>query len=355
MSTPAKNKAAPSRSCWRRLWPWLNGALTAVLLIGGIYYLAQTIHFADVLAAVREANGRFIALGLLIFGINGCLKAWRWRVLLSPDKPGQIRYTAVFWAIWLGQFVNTVLPFLRLGEIGRAYAINQQIGISKTQAVSTMLIEKSLELILLGFTVLLLLPFAALPPNTEQIGLLLAIIAALFLLAMGLVTVQTERVIHLLRRILAPFPAKVQAWLNRHLLSGLAGLAALRNRRSVQAIGLASILITSLDIALPYTLFFAFDLPLSLTVAVLINVAVGLVTTPPTAPGELGIFEAAVFFVLAQVGQTAVLGTAVIISYAIIFHLCTLLPKLVLGGLAAVQTNWSWQQLNEPTDRSSTF
>ena len=197
MSTPAKNKAAPSRSCWRRLWPWLNGALTAVLLIGGIYYLAQTIHFADVLAAVREANGRFIALGLLIFGINGCLKAWRWRVLLSPDKPGQIRYTAVFWAIWLGQFVNTVLPFLRLGEIGRAYAINQQIGISKTQAVSTMLIEKSLELILLGLTVLLLLPFAALPPNTEQIGLLLAIIAALFLLAMGLVTVQTERVIHL--------------------------------------------------------------------------------------------------------------------------------------------------------------
>ena len=211
-----------------------------------------------------------------------------------------------------------------------------------------MLIEKSLELILLGLTVLLLLPFAVLPPNTEQLGLLLAIVAALFLLVMGLVTSQTARVIRLLQRLLAPFPEKIQGWVNRHLISGLAGLVALRNRRSVQAIGLSSLLITSLDIALPYTLFFAFTLPLNLGVAVLINVAVGLVTTPPTAPGELGIFEAAVLFVLAQLGQTEALGTAVIVSYAIVFHLCTLLPKLVLGGLAAVQTNWSWQRLNAP-------
>ena len=259
-----------------------------------------------------------------------------------------MRYTAVFWAIWLGQFVNTVLPFLRLGEIGRAYAINQQMGTSKTQAVSTMLIEKSLELILLGLTVLLLIPFAVLPPNTEQVGLFLAIIATLFLLGMGVVTSQTERVIALLQRILTPFPQRLKQWVNRHLILGLAGLAALRSRRSLQAVGLSSILITSLDIALPYTLFFAFALPLSLSVAVLINVAVGLVTTPPTAPGELGIFEAAVFFVLAQVGQTEVLGTAVIISYAIVFHLCTLLPKIVLGSLAAGQTNWSWRRLSAP-------
>ena len=345
-STEAEPAAAPSR--WRRAWPWINGILTAVLLIGGIWYLARTIEFTDIRDALRAANGRFILLGLLIFVSNGSLKAWRWRVLLAPDEPQSIQYTAVFRAIWLGQFVNSILPFLRLGELGRAYAINQQIDYSKVQAISTMLIEKSLELILLGLTVLLLLPFAMLPPNTEQLGLLLAIVAALFLLVMGLVTSQTARVIRLLQRLLAPFPEKIQGWVNRHLISGLAGLVALRNRRSVQAIGLSSLLITSLDIALPYTLFFAFTLPLNLGVAVLINVAVGLVTTPPTAPGELGIFEAAVLFVLAQLGQTEALGTAVIVSYAIVFHLCTLLPKLVLGGLAAVQTNWSWQRLNAP-------
>jgi uncharacterized protein (TIRG00374 family) len=319
------------------------------LLIGGVWYLGRTIAFADVGAALLAADGRFIGLGLLIFIGNGSLKAWRWRVLLEPNDPGTVRYTAVFRAIWLGQFINTVLPFLRLGEIGRAYAINQQIGISKTQAVSTMLIEKSLELILLGLTVLLLIPFAVLPPNTEQVGLLLAIIATLFLLGMGIVTSQTERVITLLHRIMVPLPEKMQVWLNHHLILGLDGLAALRSRRSLQGVGLSSVLLTSLDIALPYTLFFAFALPLGLSVAVLINVAVGLVTTPPTAPGELGIFEAAVFFVLAQVGQTDALGTAVIVSYAIVFHLCTLLPKIILGSLAAMQTNWSWRRLSTPS------
>ncbi|WP_420627944.1 lysylphosphatidylglycerol synthase transmembrane domain-containing protein [Candidatus Leptofilum sp.] len=329
----------------RSRWLWLNWGITAVLLIGGVYYLAQTVEFADIGAALRAADGRFIALGLLIFITNGSLKAWRWRVLLSPDEPGQIRYTAVFWAIWLGQFVNSVLPFMRLGELGRAYAINQQIDISKTQAVSTMLIEKSIELIMLGLTVLLLIPFAVLPPHTEQIGLLLAMVAAVFLVGMSFVTSQTERVIALLKKITVRLPEKMQQWINRRLILGLDGLAALRHRRSLQAIGLSSVLIVCLDIALPYTLFLAFALPLGLGTAVLINVAVALVTTPPTAPGELGIFEAAVFFVLAQVGQTEVLGTAVIVSYALVFHLCTLLPKFVLGGLAAVQTNWSWRQI----------
>ncbi|GJM43117.1 MAG: hypothetical protein DHS20C20_33990 [Ardenticatenaceae bacterium] len=329
----------------RNLWLWFNWGLTAVLLIGGSYYLSQTIDFADIGEALRVANGRFILLGLIIFITNGSLKAWRWRVLLSPEQPENMRYTAVFWAIWLGQFVNSVLPFMRLGEIGRAYAINQQVGVSKTQAVSSMLIEKSVELILLGLTVLLLIPFAVIPPNTEQVGLLLAIVAAVFLVGMGVITTQTARVIVLLQRMTSIFPDKVQQWVNRRLILGLDGLAALRHRQSLQAITLSSILIICFDIALPYTLFFAFELPFSLSVAVLINVAVALVTTPPTAPGELGIFEAAVYFVLAQVGQSEVLGTAVIVSYAVVFHLCTLLPKLMLGGLAAVQTNWSWRQM----------
>lgn len=343
----SKPAALPSR--WRRFWPWLNGGVTAVLLIGGIWYLSRTIDFADIGNALLAADGRFILLALLIFVLNGSIKAWRWQVLLAPDEEKRVPYTAVFWAIWLGQFVNTLLPFLRLGEIGRAYAINQQIGFSKVQAVSTMLIEKSLELIFLGLTVLLLIPFAALPPNTKQLGIFLAIAATLFLLGMAIVTTQTERVIQLLHRLLAPFPSVVKKWFDQHLLSGLNGLAALRSGRSLRTVGFLSILITSLDIALPYVLFFAFALPLSFSVAVLINVAVALVTTPPTAPGELGVFEAAVFFVLAQMGQAEALGTAVIVSYAIVFHLCTLLPKIALGSLAAVQTKWSWQRLSTPS------
>ncbi len=349
MPTQPDNKPTAVPVSKRKVWRWLNGIITAVLLVGGLWYLSRHIDFGDIWQALRAADGRFIIAALLIFILNGSLKAWRWRVLLAPDEEVRLPYAAVFWAIWLGQFVNTVLPFMRLGEIGRAYAINQQINYSKVQAISTMLIEKSLELILLGLTVLMLIPFAVLPPNAERLGVFLAIATTLFLVGMGIVTSQSNRVTWLLKYLLAPFPTRVKLWFDRHLLSGLNGLAALRSRRSLLAVGLSSMLITTLDIALPYTLFFAFSLPLNFSVAVLINVAVALVTTPPTAPGELGIFEAAVFFVLSQVDQAEVLDTAVIISYALIFHLCTLLPKVLFGGLAAVQTNWTWRQLNAST------
>lgn len=340
-----ENEQPAATSRWRKAWPWINGGITAVLLVGGVWYLAKTMHFSDIQQAIAAADGRLIGLALLIFTLTGSLKAWRWRVLLAPtsDKDEAVPYTAVFWAIWLGQLINTVLPFLRLGEIGRAYAINQQIGYSKTQAVSTMLIEKSMEIIFLGFILLLLIPLAILPASAQQLGLVLGLTAALLLLGMTLVTFQTARVIGLLNVVLKRLPAKVAHWFNRQLIAGLKGLSALRSKRSLGSIVLASLLITLLDITIPYTLFHAFALPFGFTVAVLINVAVALVTTPPTAPGELGIFEAAVLFVLAQIGQEE---TAVIFSYALVFHLCTLIPKIVLGSLAAVRTRWQWRNLN---------
>lgn len=330
----------PSR--WRRWWPWFNGGLTAVLLIGGVWYLSQTITLAELQAALAAANGWLILLGLLIFVGNGSLKAWRWQSLLAPKDTGEMPYTAVFWAIWLGQFINSVLPFLRLGEIGRAYAINHLTGYSKTQAVSTMLIEKSVEVIFLGFTVILLIPFAALPPSAAQLGLVLALVAIMILVGLALITYKTDWLIRALQNVLRFFPEKLAHWLNRRVVSGLKGLAALQHGRSLRATLITSVAIICLDIALPYTLILAFALPLGLWVAVLLNVAVALVTTPPTAPGELGIFEAAVLFVMAQVGQA---DTAVLFSYALVFHLCTLLPKLILGSVAALQTKWSWRGL----------
>lgn len=346
MSTHPESKPTATPSRWRKFWPWINGGLTAVLLIGGIWYLSRTIAFADIGQAFLAADGRFILLALLIFILNGSVKAWRWRVLLAPDEEDGVPYTAVFWAIWLGQFVNTVLPFLRLGEIGRAYAINQQIGYSKIQAVSTMLIEKSLEFILLGLVLLLLVPLAILPSNFDQLGIILALTATILLLGMGLVTYKTDQIAKRLQQLFKHFPTKAESWFNHRLISGLNGLSALHSKRGIQAIVLSSLLITFLDIFVPYVLFFAFSLPLDFVTAMLINVAVALVTTPPTAPGELGVFEAAVFFVLAQVGQAESLATAVIVSYAVVFHLCTLLPKIALGSLAAAQTKWSWQRLS---------
>ena len=78
----------------------------------------------------------------------------------------------------LGFYVNIVLPFLRLGEIARAYALNYQTGMSKIQSISTLVVEKVLEAVFLGLTVVALIPFLVLSVTEQESnpGLLLGIV-----------------------------------------------------------------------------------------------------------------------------------------------------------------------------------
>jgi uncharacterized protein (TIRG00374 family) len=313
------------------------------LLTGGIWYLSRTIDFADIGQALLAADGRFILLALLIFILNGGLKAWRWRVLLAPDAEEHIPYAAVFWAIWLGQFVNVILPFLRLGEISRAYAINHQAGFSKVRALSTIIIEKSVELIMLGLLVLVLLPILALPENMQSTGLTFLLIAGVVVAGLGVVAYQTSWVIAQLQRLFQLLPQTIEARLSQLLIGGLEGLASLRSRSAVGRLLISSVLLVLLGLLTPFLLFQAFQIPLGLAEAAVVDSALSLTTSAPSTPGQLGIFEGTVVLVLYQFGQT---NQALTVSYAVAFHLVVLLPKILLGGLAASRTNWRWQQNN---------
>ena len=340
MPTPPKAELTSPSSSWRKLWPWLNGAITLALLGGGIWYLSRTIDFNDIQTALLAADGRFILLGLFIFILNGSIKAWRWQVLLAPDKEEPVPYTAVFWAIWLGQFVNTILPFLRLGEISRAYVIDRQTKIGKVRALSTMVIEKSLELIMLGLLLLIVLPILALPQNIRDSGLTLLLIAFGAVIGLGTTAYRANWVSMQLQRLFRLFPDSIEKRLTSLLIGGLEGLASLRSRSALTRLLASSIMLILLSLATPFVLFQAFHIPLGLAEAAVVDSALTLTTSAPSTPGQLGIFEGTVVLILQQFGQS---NQAINISFAVVYHLIVLLPKILLGGVAASRTNWQWQ------------
>jgi uncharacterized protein (TIRG00374 family) len=338
---PSQTNQELSRSRWRNYWPWINVGLTAVLLAGGVWYLSGKIDFADIQQALLVANGRYILLALAAVTLSGTVKTWRWRVLLAPDNEKSIPFTALFWAIWLGQLVNTILPFMRVGEFGRAYALNQQTNFSKMQAISTVVIEKSLDLILLGLTLLLLIPLIALPKTVAQSGIVLAGVALILLLGLGLVATQTAVVLRFSRWILGKFPVTVQHRIFPWIISGLEGLSSLRKSGAIGKLLGLSVLTTLIAISIPLLLFRALSIDsLGSVAAIILNAGITLVSTPPTTPGELGIFEGTVIFLLDQLDFT---NGAVAVSYAIIYHIVVLLPKIVWGSIAVSRTKWSWQ------------
>lgn len=337
MSRPPKVAASSQRNLRARF----SLGLTAVLLIGGLWYLSRTIDFADVQRAIASANGWYILLALAVFVLNGSLKAWRWRVLLVPDREKNVPFAAVFWAIWLGQFVNNVVPFLRLGEISRAYAIHQQTGLGKVRSLSTIVVEKSLELIMLGLLLLVLLPIFALPDAWQSSSQSLLLIAAVSLIGLTFIAYKTSFVIAQLRRLFGLLPRGLEERLDRLLISGLEGLASLRSGTAVLRLLGSSVLLMILSLLTPFLLFQAFSLPLGIAEAAVVDSALSLTTSAPSTPAQLGIYEGTVVVVLSQFGQ---IDQAVAFSFAVVYHLLVLLPKFVLGGLAAQRTNWRWQQ-----------
>ncbi|MEZ4645581.1 MAG: lysylphosphatidylglycerol synthase transmembrane domain-containing protein [Chloroflexota bacterium] len=157
-----KQERPSSRSTSRKLFSWLNVLLGIILVGWGLWYIAREITFSEIAKAMSVANIPLILLAFLVVLFTQAIKAWRWQLLFFP-KESNLTFSAAFWAVMLGQFVNTAVSFLRLGELARIYALYQQTKISKIRSLGTLVLEKTLELITLVVTLAVLIPFVVVP------------------------------------------------------------------------------------------------------------------------------------------------------------------------------------------------
>lgn len=335
------NGEAAAGESWRRYLPWLNLGLTVALVVAGLWYLSSRVSLAAVGAGLLEASMGYVALAVAIMVLTIVLKAWRWQLMFASQRP-PVRFGASFWATSLGQYVNLVIPFLRLGEVARLYALNQESGTSGGRALGTLVVEKTLELIFFGLTILFILPFVILPDYVEQPGALVLILPLALLAALYLLAYQTDRVIRLWRAVISPLPQRLQAWLLKLAVAGLEGLATLRDRRLSLWLLLLSLIIAVLAVALPYVLFPALNLPLTLLDAALIHVVVSIAIAPPSTPAKIGVFNGAAALMLWQFGLT---DEAAIASYAILLYLVVVVPQIILGIVAASRSKWRWRSI----------
>jgi uncharacterized protein (TIRG00374 family) len=315
---------------------WLNLALAAALVIAGVWYLSNRIGLATIGDVLAAAHVGYVALALLVMVGTVALKAWRWQLLYSY---GAVSYGAAFWASTLGQYVNLIVPFLRLGEVARIYSVNRETGANAAQTIGTLVVEKVLDLIFFGLTILLVVPFVALPEEVGQPGIFFLLVPLAALVVLYVLAFQTDRVARLVERLAAPLPPRLGGRLIRVGVAGLEGFSALRDRRlSLALVGL-SLTIAVLSVLLPYLLFPALDLRLTLIDAAVVHIVVSVVAAPPSTPVKIGVFNSAAAFVLWQLGLR---DEAVIASYAILFYVVVIAPQLILGIIAAIRGRWSW-------------
>lgn len=320
--------------------PWLRLTLTVLVIGSGLLYIRNEIDYVQVRNAMAVADPGMLLVALLTILLTTVAKAWRWQMLYrsQPDVPP---LSPLFWALMVGQFINLVVPFLRLGEIARVYALDHRFPIGKIRSLGTLVVEKTLDLIILVLTVAVLLPFVVVPEEVVARSVTMGIVSAAVIVLLYLLAFRTPAVSRFMQRLTPLAPGRFREPFIRLVTTGLDGISVLRDPKATPALVGVTALIGVLSVATPWALFPAFGLQFGLLEAAIVHITTAIASAPATVPAKLGIFELTVFFTLRQLG---VADESVVIGYAVMFHLIIMIPQLLFGSWASSQSYIHWHR-----------
>ncbi len=237
---------------------WL---LVITLTAAGLYFSLYNVEFSEVFAALRHARWGWVGASLLCAITSFIFRAYRWRLLLDDH----LSLPATFGLINIGYLVSGIFPF-RAGDPARAVAASLRTPVSAMAALSTVVVERTLDMLTIGIVMVLTLPFVALGGDSLLPGIIggsAAVVAFVTLLAMAR---WPDKVEALARAVLERLPlGDPDRWL-APLRGILDGLQALRSPRKGFWLAVYSTLIWAMVIIYYIGLFHALpDLAASLT------------------------------------------------------------------------------------------
>lgn len=314
-----------ARRDWRKLIPGL--VISAIALVIVLY----VVDLKRLLAALQLADYRLVLLGILITLLWLVVRGFLWKTLLRD----QASFGDAFWTLNEGYLLNNILPF-RLGEIARAYLLSRKTSIAFWEVLSSIVIERTLDLAMAVGLLLSTLALAVGAYWARQAAYGVGF-AVLFLLGLLYIVARNrEWVINMINRLSTrwAFMQRVGAGVALSILNGLEVLT--ESGRFLRAIGWMVLnwivavgqyyVIMSAFVAEPKLLWAGFSLAVA---------ALGLAA--PSSPGSVGVLE------LSIVGSLSFLGfdPTVALAFALTLHFIQYLDTGVLGGYALIKDGQS--------------
>jgi len=317
-----------------RKYKVLLGVVVSLICLG---LALAGIEWSRVGAALQRADWRYLfPAGVALLGYLAARSA-RWRVLLGP----QVSFGEAFSVINIGYLVSNVLPF-RLGDPARAVAIGLDGEVRISTALSTVVVERVLDMLTVVLLLAVVAPFVGDAGWTRDAGLLGA---GLGLAAMGVMVVLALRP-DWARRLVAGVMERMpgldrERWLT--WFDGLLeGLAALRSVDRAAALIGWSLVTWGLTVAYYVAVIWAFTEGPSLVQASFLTSATALGMALPSSPGAMGVFHSVARYAL-QLPFGVAAETAVVIAFA--SHAYQYVAMCGLGLVGLLQQNLSFAEL----------
>ncbi len=310
---------------------WLGMAISAIAL----YLTLQDVDFAAFIQAVATAQTAWLLPAFVVFMAGLATRALRWATLM-----GESHFGVTFHAMNIGYMLNMVLPF-RVGEIGRAVVIGQRTEVSTATALSSIVVERLLDL---AAVVLLAFGFAQFIPMDPTLARAAAVSAGLvvvLIIAVGMAIWQSARFEGILARLLAHFPRiNAQSWLQRYR-DFCAGFKLINSTKRFIIVVFTTIGIWLAQLIVTYFVMAAF-LPPHMDQAGLMLVAANLGGAAPSAPGGLGPVQ---FFARTALVAPFNIDPTQATAFVFVWSLSQQLALIILGVIGMVRIGLSFGQL----------
>jgi uncharacterized protein (TIRG00374 family) len=327
-----------ARSAWRlrgeprrALLVVVSFAISAACLV----YVLNRISLRDMVDSLRAADYAWVIPSTLLTIGTAWLRGVRWRALFAA--PGAITTGQAFAASSVGLMFNNLLPS-RAGDVVRVFSLRRATGVSAVEIGATVVVERVLDIFVLGLIGLALWPWLPDRPWVQVLGavclgVVLACAAGLALL-LALRSPLRSLVLRVLRRL--PGLRNRAGHLQQALGAGIAVLG--RPRQLVAAVALSLAVWLSAGLA-ALVLFPAFDLDPWTLAPWLLLVANSFALVIPSSPGTIGVYEASVQAALVAYG----LSSSAALSFALVLHAINFFPVIAVGAIA-----WVWLRAREP-------
>ncbi len=309
--------------------------MVSIALIAWILY---SVNLQKVAQEISQIDVRLWLLVCLVYVFGFVARAVRSQWIVAPTA--KLGFWESFHLVNIGFLANNMLP-ARLGEIVRAYALSKRKAIGKLQALSTVLVERLMDgiILLTGFAIAFILTASK---SVEGYLGYLIVPVALFAGAM-LVLAFPEKAFKMFWPLLKKLPFKEEK-IRKRFHDLVAGGKVFQNGLGENGkVWGSSVLVWSIEVALFGGMAFVLGIPLSIPQALLLATFVGLSTLIPSAPGFLGTYEAAFVIVLSGLGYPVEKAVAA----AFVTHISQYLVVAVLGVWALHGLGMDWKSFSE--------
>jgi uncharacterized protein (TIRG00374 family) len=319
--------------------------LVISLAISGIaiFWLIQRVNLREVEQAMKQINYFCWFSAALIYLLGFLPRGLRWQLMLSTIKKVSLADSTQIVA--LGYAANNVLPF-RLGEVVRAYIMGNKNNISKITCLASIATERVIDgIVLVSLLGLSMIFLSVTIQSAEALKHILFTCGAIFLSAvfiMVLVLIFSEKALQIGKSFFGHIGVEILEKL-------IHSLSFLRTKKILFNIVLLSIIVWLIEGAMFVLILWEMGLRNPVTGGYFCMGIVNMGILLPSAPGYVGVYQAASVFAFLALGYSESAGLA----YGLLVHIAQYIPITIIGGFIFIHFQYRFSEFYKTILRTS--